>query len=217
MCVWVWACITHPHSGRLCPKFTEHKCSCITSFDTLRTCSLVHCLPFALSWINIVHNAASSNQTRIWLEWGFEIFNWPAVKRGSEHGPWCITVTKSHQHFMHTSWPRRVRSRCQTVLLCRWWCYGDSDSRLEQWSSSVGKRGAFEDGQSGRRTWLWKRKRAPSPWWVVRELPALLVTSPRRTGTYLKVCDNEENVPLCFPWLRTFLNTNSSMTQPDWK
>lgn len=52
--IWVLACIfLLLSSTAYCPNPTpeqvvEHKCSCITSFDTLRTCSHVHCLPFPL-------------------------------------------------------------------------------------------------------------------------------------------------------------------------
>ena len=60
----------------------------------------------------------------------------------------------------------------------------------------MGKRGAFEDG----RDVIVKEKESSVSVMSSAGTPcAAGDVTPGRTGTYLKVCDSEENVPLCFP------------------
>ncbi len=130
------------------------------------------------------------------------MFNWPAVRRGSEHGPWCITVTKSHQHFMHTSWPLLSKAGESTLPnSCAYYSVAaviQTQGRDHHQQQLCGKEGGVQGWTEWKNMTVREKKYWYSSVMSSAGTPCAGDVTPR-TGTHLKLCDNEENVPLSFP------------------
>ena len=83
------------------------------------------------------------------------MFNPPAAEGGREEGLWalwCITVTGTHQRFLHTSWPLLwIAGDSALPNSCAYYsATGDSDSRLEPPSSPAAAGALWERGGRSR-------------------------------------------------------------------
>lgn len=122
----------HTHKIRLCPNFAGHKCSCITSFDTLETCSHSLYLPLPL----LDKYSAQCSQ----LKPDKNLAKWVLdLQLARQHGGPMVYYSNKESSTLYAhqlasalnSWG--VRSAKQLCLLLRRWCCGDSDPRPGLW------------------------------------------------------------------------------------